>query len=97
MYFEAAIPRVHCGRCKITRQVRVPFAEEILLWENDGFAIWYKRLELGTFSVPAVTTPGADGSQSTGVEICAGDLNLLLSGADPARFTRRKRFERPGV
>ncbi len=28
MYFEAAIPRVHCGRCGITRQVRVPFAEE---------------------------------------------------------------------
>ncbi len=28
MYFEAAIPRVHCERCGITRQVRVPFAEE---------------------------------------------------------------------
>src|SRR5580704_10081713 len=28
MYFETAIPRVHCGRCGITRQVRVPFAEE---------------------------------------------------------------------
>jgi transposase len=28
MYFEAAIPRVRCERCGITRQVRVPFAEE---------------------------------------------------------------------
>lgn len=28
MYFEAAIPRVHCDRCAITRQVRVPFARE---------------------------------------------------------------------
>lgn len=28
MYFEAAIPRVHCAGCGITRQVRVPFAEE---------------------------------------------------------------------
>jgi transposase len=28
MYFEAAIPRVHCEECDITRQVRVPFAEE---------------------------------------------------------------------
>jgi transposase len=28
MLLEAAIPRVHCERCGITRQVRVPFAEE---------------------------------------------------------------------
>lgn len=28
MYIEVAIPRVHCGRCEITRQVRVPFADE---------------------------------------------------------------------
>ena len=28
MYFEATIPRVHCARCGITRQVRVPFAAE---------------------------------------------------------------------
>lgn len=28
MYFEAEVPRVRCDRCRITRQVRVPFAEE---------------------------------------------------------------------
>ena len=28
VYFEAAIPRVECPRCGITRQVRIPFAEE---------------------------------------------------------------------
>ena len=28
MYFEAAIPRVHCDGCGITRQVRIAFAEE---------------------------------------------------------------------
>ncbi len=70
---------------------------KMLLWENDGFAIWYKRLELGTFSVPVGSVRRADGSQPDGVEIRARDLNLLLSGADPAGFTRRKRFERPGV
>lgn len=70
---------------------------KMLLWENDGFAIWYKRLELGTFSMPASSTPRADGSQPVGVEIRARDLNLLLSGVDPARVTRRKRFERPSV
>ena len=28
VYFEAQVPRVHCQRCGITRQVRVSFAEE---------------------------------------------------------------------
>jgi len=28
MYFEAAIPRVRCDRCGITRQIRIPFADE---------------------------------------------------------------------
>jgi transposase len=28
MYFDTTIPRVHCPKCGITRQVRVPFAEE---------------------------------------------------------------------
>ncbi len=70
---------------------------KMLLWENDGFAIWYKRLELGTFSVPAASVRRADGSQPEGVEIRARDLNLLLSGADPARVTRRKRFERADI
>ena len=68
-----------------------------LLWEGDGFVIWYKRLELGTFVLPAPAALSADGSRPAGLQIRASDLNLLLSGADPARVTRRKRFERAGV
>ena len=60
---------------------------KMLLWEADGFVIWYKRLEAGTFAVPARHA-------AHGVEIRARDLSLLLSGADPAHVTRRKRFER---
>ena len=26
---------------------------KMLLWEEDGFVIWYKRLEAGTFAVPS--------------------------------------------
>jgi transposase len=65
---------------------------KMLLWEGDGFVIWYKRLETGTFAVPepAQATPG-------GVQIRARDLNLILGGVDPARVTRRKRFERAAV
>ena len=61
---------------------------KLLLWEGDGFVIFYKRLESGTFAVPV---PAA---RANGVQILARDLNLILAGADPVRFTRRKRFER---
>ena len=69
---------------------------KMLLWEGDGFVIFYKRLEVGTFAVPVPATPGPDGTRG-GVQIQARDLNLLLAGADPAHFTRRKRFERHGA
>jgi transposase len=68
-----------------------------LLWEGDGFVIWYKRLELGTFAIPGPGAPAVDGPRPAGLQIRASDLNLLLAGADPARVTRRKRFERRGA
>jgi transposase len=68
---------------------------KMLLWEGDGFVIWYKRLEVGTFAVPQATGP--DGSPRDRAEIRARDLNLLLSGVDPAGVMRRKRFERATV
>jgi hypothetical protein len=70
---------------------------KMLLWEGDGFVIWYKRLEAGTFAVPGPASPQADGPAPSGVQIRARDLNLLLGGVDPARVTRRKRFERAGA
>jgi len=76
---------------------------KMLLWEGDGFVIWYKRLEAGTFAVPTPAAPRTDGTGypraagPAGVQIPARDLNLLLGGVDPARVTRRKRFARTGV
>lgn len=67
---------------------------KILLWEGDGFAIWYKRLEVGTFAAPQPGPPRADGAQPAGVEILASDLNLILGGVDPAKVRRRPRFQR---
>ena len=62
-----------------------------------------QALEAGTFAVPAVAT-NRDGTGTAAmsggpgnVQILARDLNLLLAGADPVRFTRRKRFERAGM
>jgi transposase len=70
---------------------------KILLWEGDGFSIWYKRLEAGTFAMPQAAAPRADGSVPAGVEIRASDLNLILGGVDPARVVRRPRFQRAGA
>jgi transposase len=67
---------------------------KMLLWEEDGFAIWYKRLEVGTFGPIDSRAASARHSSHGGIEIRARDLNLLLGGADPERVVRRKRFTR---
>jgi transposase len=61
---------------------------KILYWDKDGFAIWYKRLEAGTFRVP-----GAKGG-SPSVELKASELAMILDGIDLASIKRRKRFAR---
>ena len=62
-----------------------------LRWfEKGGLAIWYKRLEEGTFAAPR---PTADAKS---VQLSAEDLSLLLSGVDLASVRRRNRYERSG-
>jgi transposase len=63
---------------------------KILFWDHDGLAIFYKRLEAGTFQLP--TTPG--GQQ--GFELDERQLNRLLTGLDLRTGRRRKRFRRVG-
>ena len=63
---------------------------KILFWDHDGLAIFYKRLEAGTFQLPI--TPG--GQQ--GVELDERQLNRLLTGLDLRTGRRRKRFRRVG-
>jgi transposase len=64
---------------------------KILYWERDGFAIWAKRLEQGTYCIPS-GEPGA-----TGFEITVEELGALLSGIDLSSATRRKRYRRGAV
>ena len=42
---------------------------KILFWDGDGYAIYYKRLEAGTFSIP--------GGVDAGFEIDATALSLV--------------------
>jgi transposase len=62
---------------------------KLLVWEEDGYAIWYKRLEAGSFRFPPspATQPR--------VEIRAADLVMLLEGVDLSSVKRGKRYHRP--
>lgn len=57
-----------------------------LWWDRDGLAIWYKRLERGTFE-----TPRARGDAQH-LELDATELAMLLGGVSLASMKRRKRF-----
>jgi transposase len=63
---------------------------KILLWDHDGFAIFYKRLERGTFQ-PLTTTQDAEG-----IELEYSQLVKLLSGLDLRTGRRRRRYRRTG-
>jgi transposase len=62
---------------------------KILYWDRDGFAIWSKRLEEGTYAVPL-----ADSADERRREITAQELGALLSGIDLSQAKRRKRYQR---
>lgn len=58
---------------------------KILYWDGDGLALWYKRLEQGTFQLPRIADDHAS------AEINRDELMMLLRGIDLAS-ARRKRF-----
>lgn len=63
---------------------------KVLYWDRDGLAIWYKRLEAGTFEA----LRAVDGSATRELDVT--QLTLLLSGVTLASAQRRKRFARAG-
>jgi len=62
---------------------------KILYWDRDGYALWYKRLEQGTFRLPKATADTAR------VELKASELAMLLEGIDLRSIKRRAPFQRP--
>jgi hypothetical protein len=64
---------------------------KIWYWDRDGFAIWSKRLEEGTYEVPF-----GEGKEGCRREITAQELGALLSGIDLSTAKRRKRYRRTG-
>lgn len=67
---------------------------KLLYWDNDGLAIWYKRLEEGTFVFPSAdASRGKIGAH--GLMIRPAELAMLLDGIDLSDIKRRKRYQRP--
>lgn len=56
---------------------------KLLMWEGDGWSIYYKRLERGTFEHPKSTDQ---------FEISYEKLLLVLRGIETEKVVKRKRF-----
>jgi transposase len=61
---------------------------KILLWERDGFLVWYKRLETGVFKLPRVK------EAARSVELRASELAMVLDGIDVSKLKRVPRYTR---
>ena len=61
---------------------------KILYWDRDGFAVWAKRLEEGTYAMPF------GNENESRHEITAQELGAWLSGIDLSSAKRRKRYRR---
>jgi transposase len=61
---------------------------KILLWDQDGFVLWYKRLETGVFKLPRVK----EGARS--LELRASELAMVLDGIDVSKLKRVPRYAR---
>jgi len=61
---------------------------KILVWERDGFVLWYKQLAKGTFKFP----PHIAGNS---IEIDYPTLMMILDGIDLRNIRRQKRYNLP--
>lgn len=81
------IVRNDLGKDPLTGDVFVFFNRtkthvKILFWERDGFALYYKRLERGSYEVPS----------SENGEVSAQNLSLILHGIILSSVKRKKRY-----
>ena len=56
---------------------------KLLLWQKDGFVIYSKRLEKGTFELP----------KNNSIEISAHQLQFILDGIYLSSIKKRMRYE----
>jgi transposase len=87
----AAVVTTHLGRDPLSGDLYV-FRNrrgdrlKVLAWQGDGFALYLRRLERGTFAFPA--------ADATEVAVTATELAMILGGIDFGSARRRPRYER---
>jgi transposase len=60
---------------------------KLLLWEKGGFTIFYRRLEKGTFEVPAFDL------DAKSMQLTSDQLNFILEGISLEAIKYRKRYQ----
>lgn len=66
--------------CSARRRVK------IVLWDTDGFALYHKRLEQGTYQMP-------EGNHTPHQSISAQQLNFILAGVVLEKIKFRPRYQ----
>jgi transposase len=99
IWLAAEATDMRCGFDRLAERVRAVIGQDpltgqlgdrlkILVWDRDGFVLWYKRLETGVFKLPRVMA----GARS--VELRASELAMVLDGIDVSKLKRVRRYER---
>jgi transposase len=95
----AALVQTHLGQDALSGDLFVFRSRrgdrlKLLYWDEDGYALWYKRLEEGSFVLPL-----ADGKRASvgehGLVLRPAELAMLLDGVDLSHVRRHKRYRRP--
>ena len=60
---------------------------KLLQWQGDGFAIYYKRLEKGTYEIPSTT------ALQKSIKITSQQLLLIMEGISLKSIKKRARYE----
>jgi Transposase and inactivated derivatives len=89
----AAIVKNHCHHDPLAGHLfvfinRAADRIKVLYWDNDGYALWYKRLEAGRFRLPVAIV----GEGKRVALISTAQLAMILEGIEPVVVKKRKRF-----
>lgn len=60
---------------------------KLLHWEGDGYGLYYKRLEKGSYELPT------EASENASIILTHEQLSLILQGISMQHVRRRKRYQ----